>query len=406
MPKKTHALSNMSLELLLMLLLIVLGYVLLHDLAGGTLFSHDPFDSYTLQAMAWLKGDVHLADGQHYPWLELAVYHGIYYVSFPPVPTLPMLPLVLLFGADTPNNLMVALYTILAVVGGYRACRAVGMDARLSCFWALFAVLACNMMEISTNGGVWLQAQTLNMVLVLWGIDSALRHRRTISMIFFALAVGCRPFSILFIPIGLSYFYWQDSNACTQKKPAAFLFKLWKPVVAAMLIGAAYMWYNWARFDNPLEFGHNYLPEFLNAEHGQLHIRYLLDNFRNIFLRPVTLLSTGQVSLPMFGGFMFYLVSPIFIVWLVRLIRDIRFRNITGPMIAVCLGLLINLFLLCLHKSFGGWQFGARYTIDLIPYALFYLLLSGKNKSLLWEQFLFVFGLLFNAYGTLIMRLQ
>lgn len=406
MKKKTRALSDKHIALPLMLLLIALGYLFIHDIAGGTLFTHDPFDSYTLQAMAWLKGDMYLADGDCFSWLELAVYHGEYYVSFPPVPTLPMLPMVLLFGPDTPNNLMVGLYGMIAVIGAYRACRAVGMDARYSCFWAVFAVLACNMMEISTNGGVWLQAQTLNMALMMWGIDCALRNRRVGSMILFALAVGCRPFSILMIPIALYYFYWRDRRNAPDQKPVVQALRLWKAVSAAALIGGVYMWYNWVRFASPFEFGHNYLAEFLNAEYGQFHIRYLWPNLRNILIRPVTLLPTGELNFPMFDGFMFYLANPLFIVWLVRLVEDIRFRRITGPMVALCAGLLVNLLLLCLHKTFAGWQFGARYTIDLIPYAFFCLLLSGKGKPRLWELFLCAFGLLFNAYGTLTMRLK
>ena len=406
MQNKTRTLGDRYADLPLMLLLIALGYLFVHDIAGGTLFAHDPYDSYTLQAMAWLRGEIFLADGQSYPWLELAVYQGAYYVSFPPVPTVLMLPMALLFGPHTPNNLMVGLYGMMAVIGAYRACRAVGIQTRYSCFWALFAVLACNMMEISTNGGVWLQAQTLNMALVMWGIDCALRRRRVTSMILLALAVGCRPFTIFLIPVTLYFFIWQDRQKAPDQRPVMLALRLWKCVVAAAVIGAVYMWYNWVRFDNPLEFGHNYLPEFVNAEYGQFHVRYLPTNLRNIFLRPVTVLPTGELSFPMFDGFMFYLVNPFFIVWFVRVFQDIRRKRMTGPLIALAIGLAVNLLCLCLHKTFAGWQFGARYTIDLIPYAFFYLLLSGKDKPMRWEQFLCAFGLMFNAYGTLTMRLQ
>ena len=44
----------------------------------------NPFNSFTLQACSWLKGRLDL--GENYPWLELAIYEGKYYVSFPPFP--------------------------------------------------------------------------------------------------------------------------------------------------------------------------------------------------------------------------------------------------------------------------------------------------------------------------------
>ncbi len=89
-----------------MLLLMALGYVLLHDLFGGTLLASSEWDSYTLQAMAWRQGRMDL--GRNYEWLELAVYQGRYYVSFPPLPSVLMLPLTFVFGYETPSNLVVA----------------------------------------------------------------------------------------------------------------------------------------------------------------------------------------------------------------------------------------------------------------------------------------------------------
>lgn len=143
----------------------------------------------------------------------------------------------------------------------------------------------------------------------------------------------------------------------------------------------------------------------MDAAYGQFHTRYLWENIKHIFFAPVKLLPTGELDFPMFSGFMFYVANPIFIVWFVRLIKDIRRKRVTRPMAAACLGLAVNLFLLCLHKSFGGYQFGARYTLDLIPHVLFYLLLSGRYKPMPWERFLCGFGLLFNAYGTITMHL-
>ncbi len=48
-----------------MLLLMLFGYVLIHDVFGGTLFSYHPWDSYTLQAIAWKNGELTI-DGSVY----------------------------------------------------------------------------------------------------------------------------------------------------------------------------------------------------------------------------------------------------------------------------------------------------------------------------------------------------
>ena len=389
-------------EFPLLLLLVCIGYLLIHDLAGGTLFAHDPYDSYTLQAIAWLKGETCLANGQNYTWLELAIYQGNYFVSFPPLPSVVMVPFVLFFGENTPNNLIVLGYVLFSLWGAYRACRT-AMEPGHACFWALFAVLACNMLEVGSNGGVWLQAQALNMALLLWGVNCALRNRRTLCLFLLALAVGCRPFSIFYLPVALIYFRWQDKTRGWSLRQT--LYSCWKGLLLAAAFGALLMWYNFIRFGNPLEFGHNYLPEFLEAENGQFHLSYLWPNLLNI-LRPVGLNADGSLSYPLFNGFLFFLVNPLFLVWFVQLVRDLRRRRMTLPMVACFAGFLLNLLCLCLHKTFGGYQFGARYTLDMLPYALFCLILAGRQAPARWEKFLCAFGLLFNAYGTVVMRLK
>ena len=41
------------------------------------------------------------------------------------------------------------------------------------------------------------------------------------------------------------------------------------PLIPAMIIAIMYMYYNYIRFGNIFEFGHNYLPEFLEAEYKE-----------------------------------------------------------------------------------------------------------------------------------------
>ena len=119
-----------SFALPLLLLGAALFYLLYHDLAGGTLFTHNGWDSYTLQADAWLHGRIAL--DRDYPYLELAIYQGQYYVSFPPFPAVLMLPFVLVFGLDTPNNLILAFWTVAALPALYLSFRKIGIREAVS----------------------------------------------------------------------------------------------------------------------------------------------------------------------------------------------------------------------------------------------------------------------------------
>ena len=65
-----------------------------------------PYNSYSLQARSWLEGRLDLKDGADLPWLELAIRDGKYYVSFPPFPSMVLLPFVMIFGVNTPDTLL------------------------------------------------------------------------------------------------------------------------------------------------------------------------------------------------------------------------------------------------------------------------------------------------------------
>ena len=65
-----------------------------------------------------------------------------------------------------------------------------------------------------------------------------------------------------------------------------------------------------------------------------------------------------------------------------------------------------NLLLLCMHKTMGGWQFGARYTCDLLPFAYMYLAVKGRSgRVALWELAVGIFAFLFNLFGAFYMHL-
>ena len=86
---------------------------------------------------------------------------------------------------------------------------------------------------------------------------------------------------------------WELRGPVRGRLRPAVLLAAYAPVALA---AAAMMGYNFARFGSVVEFGHNYLPEFQRAEHGQFSLAYLLPNLLNL-LRPVTLDAAGRCSL-------------------------------------------------------------------------------------------------------------
>ncbi len=378
--------------------MMLLGYIFIHMLFGGTLLSYNCWDSYSLQAMSWLSGRLDM--GKNYEWLELAVYNGKYYLSFPPLPSVVMLPFVLLFGEKTPSNLVSALYGIFTAMIAYKILKKAGMKRGGAVFFAIAYVWGSNMLWLSTSGGVWFLAQGLNMLLLTACVYFAQQKMRVAAYAMAALAVGCRPFSVcMFLPL-MAYFYTADKDRPMADRIGGQIRSLIIPVFIAL----CYMLYNYVRFGNVLEFGHNYLPEFTESEKGQFSLSYILPNLYNLLLRPVTLRADLTLEYPLFDGFMFYIANPMFLIWFAAVVKDVRQKKLDAVRLCIVIAVLIELLLLCAHKTLGGWQFGARYTVDMLPMALMYLLLKKDEPGGI-SAFIMAAGMMFNLYGALAMTM-
>ncbi|NLD60682.1 MAG: hypothetical protein GX647_13645 [Clostridiales bacterium] len=381
-----------ALPLLLSLLLIAGVYAGLHLALHTNPIGHSAYDSYTLQALSWREGRLSL--GRDYPYLELAVYEGDWYVSFPPVPSVVQLPLTLIFGGNTPDGALVKL----CVVGSFLLLyfyfrREKGLNPWPSALWGLFLVFATDMFSISLDGGVWYQAQALNFLFLTGAFVAMARKKPTLSCALFALAVGCRPYTVFFGLALLSMYLGRTRRL----KP------LLPGLLTGLAIAACYAAYNFARFGNPLEFGHNYLPEFTRVATGQFSLAYVWKNVQTFFFGLPFAVKDGALALKRFG-FSMFLCNPI--LWMLGawLAKDALRARLTVAKLAVPGLMLVHLFCLLMHKSFGGFQFGARYTLELIPYAFVYMHLSRRRDPRAWEISVFSAALLFNAVGAYLLN--
>ncbi len=405
-----------------MLSVVFIGYVLIHDLVGETLLVHNTWDSYTLQTKRWLQGHIDL--DKNYKFLEIAIYKGKFYNSFPPFPSVLLIPWVLLYGYETPNNVIMIIYIMIALTLAYKLAEKLKVRKVLCAFWSVVVVLGCNMMWMSTIAGVWFQAQLINMILLLGAILAMLNNKRILSYICVACAVGCRPFSILYFFVLLVYYLGNDikeyRESCNTLKGiklyGSMLLKQFPGLISAAVIGMTYMLYNFARFDDPLEFGHNYLPEFIESKDGQFHTNYVMYNLYRMFIRGIKIKKNWGLEFTIFDGFWMYIANPIFLLLfaciVLCIVKRIKKQYKFNPVkITILIMLALNVLCLCMHKTLGGWQFGNRYLVDLIPFAYLYILITKWqrgtiNKLNRIEILIGMFAIMFNVYGTIFMYID
>ncbi len=386
---------------LILLCLCLLLPAMLHLANGTDLFGPTYYNTYTRQAMAWREGLLHLPEDV--PALELAVYENEYYVSFPPVPSLVELPLTFLFGFDTPDNLLMVLYMTFSCLCLYFAFRKKGQDCFSAGGYAFFLCYASCILPLCMNGAVWYHAQLLGFALIAGCILLFSFDKPTGGLICFALSVGCRPFNVLYgVLIGMGTLVQQYR---AHKTPRQVVKKLLPGVLAGLVIACAYGVYNLLRFGDPFEFGHNYLPEFSFQGGVQFSLSHVPNNLKNFVLRmPFYSLDGGKtLNLQQFGFCMLIAnpVLPLMLVWFFQDLFQGKKPVKGGCILLTC---LLHLFLLLLHRTFGGFQFGARYTCDLILYGALYLQ-TEKRRLTGAETVIFLFSLAFSVYGALTLHL-
>lgn len=343
-------------------LFIALMYLCFYLATEKSPFAPSMYNTYTRQAMAWRQGLLHLPEDV--PHLELAVFNGDYYVSFPPLPSVSLFLLTFIFGMETPDALMVKLYVYCAFAIVYFLFKKLGMKPLAALLWSLLTVYASSMLPLTLDGAVWYQAQTLGFMLIMGSVSLMARKKTAMSLLLFALAIGCRPNDAPYLLV-LMAMYLYNAKA-DGKSFAKMVYGLLPGIACGIAVAICYGLYNYARFGSPLEFGHSYLPEFTRDNEAFFDASRIAGNAsRFIYGLPF---SHGTASMQIFG-FSLFIANPITAITLLYMLFLLFKRKADWRclVIFVCMA-LEALMLLSTHNG-GGFQYGARYFVDLIPYS-------------------------------------
>lgn len=382
-------------------LCMLLAMLAVSTFTGLWPLDRDPYNSYALQACAWLNRRLDL--GRDYTWLELAIYEGRYYVSFPPFPSLVLLPFAAVFGENTPDHLISIAFTIVGVVYALRLYALVTGSLRRAELLVPFLFLGNGYLFVAMRGWVWYMAQCMCFTLSLMALYYAASGRAERALMLWVWAAGCRPMAIVYLPLLAELLLARYRAAGGCMRPSALLKNAFSWALPAILMGTFYLTLNFARFHNPFEFGHNYLPEFTRAEHGQFSFSYIPANLRLLLGLPGVNGENGALDYTAYNCAPFYLAAPMAVCFIGSLVHAaVTKRRSTLPIRGLAFMLLAHLLIVCCHRTMGGFQFGDRYLVDMLPYLYFGLLVlrPEEERRELLNLPLYTLGLCVNLVGT------
>ena len=376
------------------------------------------YNSYMLQAQSWLEGRLDL--GRNYKHLELAIFpyppdfkaeqfpaYCKFYVSFPPFPSYLMLPFALLKWY-TADGMIAVVSALFALVYAYKLMRRFDVAPSRAILFSLLLTVGSNWLFTSHTAWVWFIAQNLAFTLSLMAIYYAVCGKPGFSLAFWACAVGCRPLNAIYLPVLLYFIYTScgDPAAKVSDNIKRLAREKWMCLIPMVLIGGSYMLLNLMRFGNPLQFGGAYLPEHMNAATGQMNVAYMKQNLPRLFRFPKMSFS-GAWEYQKFNGFSMFLVSPLLIAYVVySVIAVVKKRLNAVPAVLIFLCLACELIAITMHHTMGGWQFGNRYTNDVLPLAFLGLAAALPKEKTQWENFTYIllfWGAAMNIFGTAIL---
>ena len=415
--------------------LFAFGLVVYGALAGKRLAHQSGAPQFVYQADAWLHGHASIAPpladndwarietvalddgtsvrgrrmvtrpnfltthGDEIPLTRVKQSRGVqWYVSFPPLPTLLMLPSAAISGRGgndvIPTVLCAALILPLALLA-LRRLAAAGLSARTvrEDLW-LVALLAFGSVLFfsAVQGKVWYTAQVLGVVLALVYAWASIEAARPLAA---GLALGAAALTRTAMAFMFPLFVleaWRIS-AGDRRAFVRRLARFAAPIVAFAIAG---MIYNAVRFDSPLDFGHRFLDvrQQTNIEvWGLAGYHYLARNLAVAF----TLLPEWLGHRPWIQigghGLALWVTTPALLLLLWPRTRGPLHRALWLTALCVALPSL-------LYMNTGWVQFGYRFSLDYMVFLVLLLAIGGRPLDRVAKG-LIIAGIVINLFGAI-----
>lgn len=354
-------------------------------------------------ASAFLQGKTYLDTPQAF--VDLTRFNDHWYVSFPPLASLLMLPQTLAFGANSVNTIYFTIFfgavnTALVYVLLYTLTEMQWIKLKNNDNLWMTALFGLGTVHwyMSLAGQVWYISQILTVTFAALAVILALRGHSPIS-IGIALAIGilARP-NIILLWFLLFAIFWNRKGTDRFLNPNQIRWVVLSgvPLLTAIL---GLLWYNAIRFNNPFDFGYALMnvgdhlkPDLKN--YGQFNIHFLLRNL-TVFLFGMPYWNSECGFWGINGNGLSVLITTPSLIYLYRA------RKNQPWVLGAWTSTILLFFTLMLYFNTGGLQFGYRFLMDMIIPIIMLLAFAAGERLSLTMKLLILCGILVNYYGIL-----
>ena len=391
--------------------------------AGASLGRQSLAPHFVYLAESFLRGRLDLLHVPDPPY-DLTLFDGHWYVSFPPLPAVLLLPLVAVRGLAVSDVAFSVVLGALNVSLFYVVLARLGVEGWGQGVWLCVLLgLGTPLWYCAALGSVWYTAHVVAVTcLCLYALEVVGRNRPVVAGLWLGFGFLARAPVLLAFPFSLVPGLHKASG---RREVARFLILFALGTAPALLGHAAY---NWVRFGDPLEFGYRWMnsPGPLlerQVTWGQFSLHFVPENLYTLLIRP-PLISLAPVRIaPDPWGMGLLLTCPALLLGLGHLRaswggalakggRRLAGLNRIRPSVAACprwrdlnLGLWLAIALVLvpslLYFNTGSYQFGYRFALDWLPLGVLAVVPGVGGRLRWWGKALIVSSVLMHLWGVL-----
>ncbi|MGD8607537.1 MAG: hypothetical protein PVH21_09610 [Myxococcales bacterium] len=326
-----------------------------------------------------------------------------WYVSFPPLPAVLLVPVVAVFGLRTLDALFWVLFAglgpalMFVVLRFVRESGRSGRSLRDDLWTTLIFAVGSVYYFVAVQGTVWFAAHVVAVACIclylLWSFGG---RRPLLAGLALGLAVASRPATLFLAPFFVIEAIAAPIAASKQARPwLTRLVSISGFAVPLGLVGLALMWHNQARFGDPLELGHRFLQVRWRSRietWGLFSTHYLRRNLTVFFLSLPWLMKTSPFVRITRHGLALWFTTP-------NLLWSLFPKKADPTILGLWAAVLPTALCTLLYQNTGWVQFGYRFSLDYLPLLLLLVTLSRRRFGALFTACA-VFAILINTFGA------
>ena len=355
-------------------------------------------DAFIPLASAILRGSVSL-DPSYYTWVELALYRGGWFVPYPPIPAVVLLPFVAVFGETFDTNLTAAIAGAIGVWLMWGLLRQLGLRVRTALALTVAWAVGSEIFWAAAVGGTHLFAEILGATLLLATLRLAVARRAPVlAGLLLGAAVGCRLPVVFALPLVVGLYVGLPTRI---RQPTAAQVYSATEIGIGLAIPALFIAiYNFARFRSPFEFGYGLITsrdghsvlEEPDYREGIVSLSYVPRGLYAMLVKPWDVIGQFPWLHPTWAGQAVTFTTPL-LAWIARV--RIRDPLVVYALVSAALILFVDL----VHGGTGYAQFGYRFIVDALPILWLVLATVFRDGIGRWAMLAAALGVAAFTYG-------